>query len=321
MKNLVAAACAAVSMLLPGVGGAQGFPTKPVLMIVPFPPGGVADLVARAVGGEMARELKQPVVVENRAGAGGNLGAEAVARAVPDGHTVLYAVGSILTANPYLYPKLGFDALKDFAPITETVAGGMVLVAHPSVPASSLRDLLVYAKANPGKLSYASYGSGSFPHLNMELLKSITGVHLLHIPYRGAAPALSDVLAGQVEVMFDVSTTAIPQIRSGKLKALAVNMPRRLATLPEVPTIGELLPGFDGSGWQGLFVPAATPAPAVRALHAAAVKALAQPDVRKRLTDSGLDVVGGSAGDLAAKIQRESVKWAQVVKFAGIRVD
>ena len=321
MKNLVAAACAAVSMLLPGVGGAQGFPTKPVLMIVPFPPGGVADLVARAVGGEMARELKQPVVVENRAGAGGNLGAEAVARAVPDGHTVLYAVGSILTANPYLYPKLGFDALKDFAPITETVAGGMVLVAHPSVPVSSLRDLLAYAKANPGKLSYASYGSGSFPHLNMELLKSITGVHLLHIPYRGAAPALSDVLAGQVEVMFDVSTTAIPQIRSGKLKALAVNMPRRLATLPEVPTIGELLPGFDGSGWQGLFVPAATPAPAVRALHAAAVKALAQPDVRKRLTDSGLDVVGGSAGDLAAKIQRESVKWAQVVKFAGIRVD
>jgi tripartite-type tricarboxylate transporter receptor subunit TctC len=292
-----------------------------VQMIVPFPPGGVADLVARTLGAEMSKELKQPVVVENRAGAGGNLGAEAVARSAADGHFVLYAVGSILTANPHLYPKLGFDAQKDFAPVTETVAGGMVLVANPGVPVKSLSELLAHAKARPGRISYASYGNGSFPHLNMELLKSMTGTHLLHIPYRGAAPALADVMAGQVEVMFDVSTTAIPQVRAGKLKALAVNMPRRLAALPDVPAIAEFLPGFDGSGWQGLFVPAATPEKAVQALHAAATRALAHPDVRKRLTDSGLEVVGGSPAELAAKIQRESAKWAKVVKFAGIRVD
>lgn len=306
---------------LPSLAPAQTFPSRPVTMIVPFPPGGVADIVARTLATEMSKQLGQPMIVENRGGAAGNLGAEAVARAQPDGHTVLYAVGSILTANPHLYPRMPFDALRDFAAVTEVVSGGMVLVAHPSVPAASFKDLVAHAKAHPGRLSYASYGNGSFPHLNMELLKSTLGAFIVHIPYRGAAPALADVLSGQVEVMFDVSTTAIPQIRAGKLRPLAVNTPRRLAALPDVPAISEFIPGFDGSGWQGLFVPAATPRTALTQLHGAAVKALAQPEVRKRLTASGLEVVAGSSSELAEKVRQESAKWEKVIRFAGIRID
>lgn len=306
---------------VPSLAPAQAFPSRPVTMIVPFPPGGVADIVARTLATEMSKQLGQPMIVENRGGAAGNLGAEAVARAQPDGHTVLYAVGSILTANPHLYPKMPFDALRDFAAVTEVVSGGMVLVAHPSVPAASFKDLIAFAKAHPGRLSYASYGNGSFPHLNMELLKSTLGAFMVHIPYRGAAPAQADVLSGQVEVMFDVSTTAIPQIRAGKLRPLAVNTPRRLAALPDVPAISEFIPGFDGSGWQGLFVPAATPRTALAHLHGAAVKALAQPDVRKRLTASGLEVVAGSSSELAEKVRQESAKWEKVIRFAGIRID
>lgn len=304
-----------------GCAHAQGFPTRPINLVVPFPPGGVADIVARTLAAEIAKELRQPVIVENRGGAAGNLGAEAVARAQPDGHTVLYAVGSILTANPHLYPKMPFDAQRDFAAVTEVVAGGMVLVAHPTVPVASFNELVSLAKARPGRLSYASYGNGSFPHLNMELLKSTLGAFIVHIPYRGAAPALADVMSGQVEVMFDVSTTAIPQIRAGKLRPLAVNTPRRLAALPEVPAISEFIPGFDGSGWQGLFVPASTPRAALQQLHAAAVKALAQPEVRKRLNDSGLEVVASGPAELTEKVRRESEKWAKVVRFAGIRID
>jgi tripartite-type tricarboxylate transporter receptor subunit TctC len=306
---------------LPGLAHAQTFPVRPVNLVVPFPPGGVADIVARSLATEMAKSLRQPVIVENRGGAAGNLGAEAVARAQADGHTVLYAVGSILTANPHLYPRMPFDALRDFAAVTEVVSGGMVLITHPSVPATTFKDLVTLAKARPGQLSYASYGNGSFPHLNMELLKSTLGAFIVHIPYRGAAPALADVVSGQVEVMFDVSTTAIPQIRAGKVRALAVNTPRRLAALPEVPAISEFIPGFDGSGWQGLFVPAATPRSVIEQLHAAAVKALAEPELRKRLNNSGLEVVARSPAELADKVRQESEKWAKVVRFAGIRID
>ncbi|HYF19628.1 MAG TPA: tripartite tricarboxylate transporter substrate binding protein [Ramlibacter sp.] len=314
---------AASGGLLASTAAAQGaaFPSRPLRMVVPFPPGGIADIAARSIGAEMAKDLGQPVVVENRPGAGGNVGAEAVAKAPPDGHTVLYAVASAFTANPHLYGRMPFDPLKDLVPVTETVLGGMVLVVRPDFKAGNLRDWLAQVRSQPGRLSYASYGNGSFPHLNMELLKSMTGTHVVHIPYRGAAPAMQDLLAGQVDMMFDQSATAIAQIRAGKVKPLAVNTPQRMAALPDVPTIGELLKGFDGSGWQGIWVPAGTPTPVIQRLNQSVVKALAVPDVRKRFTDAGLEVVGSTPEQTRQKVERESAKWKDVIDYAKIKVD
>lgn len=299
----------------------ESFPTRPIHLIVPFPPGGVADLVARGLAAQMSKQLAQPVVIENRAGAAGNVGAAAVAVATPDGHTVLYAVGSILTANPHLYDPLPFDASRDFAAVGESVSGGMVLLARRNLPIETVADLIGHLKRNPAGLSYASYGIGTFPHLNMELIKSIAGVDAVHVPYRGAAPALGDLVAGRVDLMFDVSATAIPQVRGGKAKALAVNTPQRLAALPHVPALAETFSGFDGSGWQGLFVPAATPDAAVARLNRALNQALADPALRRRIVDSGLVPVGGPADQLARKVVAESRKWADVVRFANIRLD
>ncbi len=308
---------------VPLLANAQAaWPARPLRLVVPFPPGGIADAAARAIGGEMARDLGQPVVVENRPGAGGNVGAEIVARSPADGYTLLYAVASAFTANPHLYGKMPFDPLKDLVPVSETVMGGMVLLVRPEFQGATFRDWLARLKSQPGKLSYASYGNGSFPHLNMELLKSMTGAHVVHIPYRGAAPAMQDLLAGQVDMMFDQSATAIPQVRAGKLKAIAVNTPQRLAALPDVPTIAESgLQGFDGSGWQGIWVPAGTPVPVVQRLHQSIVRALAVPEVRKRFTDAGLEVVGGTPEQARAKVERESARWKGVIDYARIKVD
>ena len=316
---LALAATAATSVLAQNT--APAWPTRPLRMVVPFPPGGIADIAARAIGAEMGRDLGQPVVVENRPGAGGNVGAEAVAKSAPDGYTVLYAVASAFTANPHLYGKMPFDPLRDLVPVTETVMGGMVLLVRPEFQAANLRDWLARVQANPGRLSYASYGNGSFPHLNMELLKFMTGTHVVHIPYRGAAPAMQDLLGGQVDMMFDQSATAIPQIRAGKVKPLAVNTPQRLAALPDVPTIAEVLRGFDGSGWQGLWVPAGTPPAVLQRLNQSAVRALAVTEVRKRFTDAGLEVVGSSPDQVRVKVERESIKWKDVIDFARIKID
>ena len=318
-RHLLALAAGSV-VPLPALAQAP-WPSRPLRIVVPFPPGGIADAAARAIGAEMAKDLGQPVVVENRPGAGGNVGAEAVAKAPPDGHTVLYAVASAFTANPHLYGRMPFDPLKDLVPVTETVLGGMVLVVRPDFKAGNLRDWLAQVRSQPGRLSYASYGNGSFPHLNMELLKSMTGTHVVHIPYRGAAPAMQDLLAGQVDMMFDQSATAIAQIRAGKVKPLAVNTPQRMAALPDVSTIGELLKGFDGSGWQGIWVPAGTPTPVIQRLNQSVVKALAVPDVRKRFTDAGLEVVGSTPEQTRQKVERESAKWKDVIDYAKIKVD
>jgi tripartite-type tricarboxylate transporter receptor subunit TctC len=301
--------------------GQAAWPTRPLRMVVPFPPGGIADIAARSIAAEMARDLGQPVVVDNRPGAGGNVGADAVAKAAPDGYTLLYAVASAFTANPHLYGAMPFDPLKDLVPVSETVLGGMVLLVRPDFPAADLREWVAKVKAQPGRLSYASYGNGSFPHLNMELLKSLTGTHVVHIPYRGAAPAMQDLLAGQVDMMFDQSATALAQIRAGKVKPLAVNTPTRLAALPDVPAIAENLQGFDGSGWQGVWVPAGTPPAVLQRLNQAVVKALAAPEVRKRFTDAGLEVVGSTPEQARAKVERESARWKRVIDGARIKVD
>ena len=318
-RELLALGALAVSS---GLARAQAaWPTKPLRLVVPFPPGGIADIAARSIGAEMAKDLGQPVVVENRPGAGGNIGAEAVAKSPPDGHTILYAVASTFTANPHLYGKMPFDPVRDLIPVTETVMGGMVLLVRPDFNAANFAEWLARVKSQPGRLSYASYGNGSFPHLNMELLKSMTGTHAVHIPYAGAAPALQGLLAGHVDMMFDQSATAIPQIRAGKVKPLAVNTPRRLAALPEVPTVAELLKDFDGSGWQGLWVPAGTPPAVVQRINQSVVKALAVPEVRKRFTDAGLEVVGSTPEQVRAKVEREFAKWKGVVDYAKIKVD
>ncbi len=313
-----------VAALAPPTAPAQpGWPAGPLRMVVPFPPGGVADTAARAIAATM--DLGQPVVVDNRPGAGGNLGAEAVARSAPDGHTLLYAVASAITANPHLFRNLPFDPLRDLVPVTETVMGGMVLLARPELGVRTLAEWLARVKARPGALSYASYGNGSFPHLNMELLKARTGTHVVHIPYRGAAPALHDLLAGRVDTMFDQSATAIPQVRAGRLVAIAVNTPQRLPMLPDVPTIAESglpgLHGFDGSGWQGVWVPAGTPAAIVQGLQQSVVRALAQPQVRQRFAEAGLEVVGSTPEQARAKVERESVRWKRVIDEARIRID
>ena len=304
-----------------GLAAAQAWPAKPIRIVVPFPPGGIMDINARAIGAEMGKRLAVAVIVENRPGAGGNLGTEAVAKAAPDGYTLLYGIGSTLTANPHLYPKLGFDPSRDLAPITETVSGGMVLLVRPDFPAASFAEWLAQVKRQPGRLSYASYGNGSFPHLNMELVKSLTGVHVVHIPYRGAAPAMQDFLAGQVDMMFDQTATALAQVRSGKARAIAVNTPQRLAALPDVPTLAETLRGFDGSGWQGLWAPAGTPPEVLQALNRTALEALAQPELRRRFAESGLEPVGSSPEQVTAKTRSESEKWRQVIRFARIQLD
>ena len=318
---LLAAGAAAWALAVPRLGRAQAWPARPIRLVVPFPPGGVMDIAARAIGNELAKELKQPVVVDNRPGAGGNLGTEAVAKAANDGYTLLYGIGSTFTANPHLYGKLNFDPLKDLTAVTETVSGGMVLLVRPDFPAKDLREWVAAVKSRPGRLSYASYGNGSFPHLNMELLKSLSGTHVVHIPYRGAAPAMQDLLAGQVDMMFDQSATAIAQIRAGKVKPLAVNTPQRMAGLPDVPTVAETFRGFDGSGWQGLWVPAGTQPQVVQQLQQATLKALAEPQVRQRFAESGLDIVGSSPEQVQAKLGRESDKWRDVIRFANIRLD
>jgi len=311
----------ALAGVLPSIAGAQNFPGGPLRMIVGFPPGGIADAAARSIAAEMAKDLSQPVVVENRPGAAGNVAAEAVARSPADGHTLLYAVASAFTANPHLYAKMAFDPLRDLVPVTETVLGGMVLLVRPEFRAATLREWIAAVKSQPGRLSYASYGNGSFPHLNMELLKSLTGTHVVHIPYRGAAPAMQDLLGGQVDMMFDQSATAIAQIRAGRVRPLAVNTLRRLAALPEVPTIAETLQGFDGSGWQGLWVAAGTPPAVVQRLHESAVRALAVAEVRQRFVDAGLEVVGSTPEQARMKMERESAKWKQVIDLARIRIE
>jgi tripartite-type tricarboxylate transporter receptor subunit TctC len=311
----------ALRLRLRGPARAQAYPTRAIRLVVPFPPGGVMDMAARVIGSEMARDLKQPLTVDNRGGAGGNVGAEIVARAPADGYTLLYGIGSAFTANPHLYSSLPFDPLKDFVPITETVAGGMVLLVRPEFAARNLKDWVAYVQSRPGVLTYASYGNGSFPHLNMELLKSLTNTHLVHIPYRGAAPALQDLLAGRIDMMFDQSATAIPQVRSRRLRAIAVNTPGPMPALPGVPPIAESLPGFDGSGWQGLWAPAGTPPEVLLRIHQSAVKALGLPGVRKFFVDAGLDVVGSTPDEVRAKIVRESGRWREVIRSAHIRID
>ncbi len=300
---------------------AQGFPSRPIRIVVPFPPGGGTDVVARAVAPVMSQSLGQPVIVENRSGAGGNIGTEAVAKSAPDGYTLL--VASAATAiNNTLAKNLSWELSKDFAPVALLVVNQSLLVAHPSVPASTVKELIALARSRPGQVSYGSYGNGSSAHLIGELFKMTAGVDLLHVPYKGAAPAVNDLLGGQVNLVFADVAAVLPHVKSGRLKPLGIGSSRRFDGLPEVPTISEAgVPGFEAGGFLGLVAPAGTPAAAIGALNAAAVKSLAVPEVRERLVGLATVPMGGSPEQLGQHLRAEVDKWARVIRAGNIRLD
>ena len=310
---LVSLAMAPCSLL------AQTFPAKPVRIVVPFPAGGPTDIVTRAMAQKMTGSLGQTVVVENRAGAGGVLGTEFVAKAPADGHTVLMGTIGGLAVSMSLLPTRGFDTLRDFAPITQAVNVTNILVTHPSVPARSVKELLVLARARPGKLNYASSGNGTVTHLAGELLKHMGRVDIVHVPYKGGAPALTALVSGETDMSFENALIIVPQIKAGRVRALAVTGARRSPLLPELPTIGETLPGYGASGWYGLVAPAATPKDALAKLNAAAVQALRAPDVAARLSAQGAEPVGNAPEEFAAFIRSEIDKWANLVKVAKMK--
>jgi tripartite-type tricarboxylate transporter receptor subunit TctC len=297
------------------------YPSRPIKIIVPLAPAGTGDTLARAVGEEMAKILGQPIVIENRPGAGGLVGTELAAAAAPDGHTLLAASPSHVI-NPVLYGKASYDPLKSFDTITQIANTHQVLVAHPSVPAGDLAQLVAYAKKNPGKLNYGSAGTGSATHLNMELFKSMTGADIVHVPYKGSTQARQDVLAGQVQLAIDGLLPVLPLVRDGRLKALALTSSRRSAIAPEIPTMAEAgVLGYASDTWYGLLVPAPTPPEIVGLLHRAAVKALNTPAVRERLTKHGAEPVASSPEEFRRLLEREQGVWAKVIRDSGAKVD
>jgi tripartite-type tricarboxylate transporter receptor subunit TctC len=309
-----AAALPAVSR----IAWAQAYPTRPVRVIVPFAPGGVVDILARLMGQWLAERLGQPFIIENRPGAGGNIGIEAVVRAPSDGYTLLLA-GPFSVINATLYEKLNYDYSRDIAPVASIVRVPNVLVVNPSVPASTVPEFIAYAKANPGKINMASAGSGSTPHLCGELFKMMAGVNMQHVPYRGGGPAMTDLLGGQVQVMFSPMPSSIEYIRAGKLRPLALTTASRSEALLDIPTIGEFVPGYEASTWNGVGAPKNTPADIIEKLNKEINAGLADPKLKVRLADLGGTVIAGSPPDFGKLIADETEKWAKVVKFAGIK--
>ncbi|MEF9943383.1 MAG: tripartite tricarboxylate transporter substrate binding protein [Burkholderiaceae bacterium] len=298
------------------------YPDKPIRLVVPFPAGGGADAIARSIVPRLSQILGQPVWIENRAGAGGNVGAEAVARAPADGYTLLYGTNGTHAINQSLYGNLRFDPVADFAPISRLTEIAPMLVVHPSLPVKNVAELIRYARANPGKLNFASAGNGTTSHLAGELFKTLAGIDIVHIPYRGGNAAMMDVIAGRTPLMIDVMPNALPQVRSGKLRGLAVATARRAASAPEFPTIAEAgLPGFALGAWDGILAPAGTPPAIIDQLNAAIRQALADPQVAAGLIARGAQPVPGSPAEFARHIQSESTLWAELVRSSGARND
>jgi len=313
--RLAGAALPAASQL----ASAQAYPARPVRLIAGFPPGGVVDVFARLIGQWLSDHLGEPIIVENRAGAGGNLAAEAVVKAPPDGYTLLM-IGSNNAWNVTLYDNLRFNFIRDIAPVASIYRGPAVLVVHPSFPAKSVPELIAYAKSNPGQINMASGGVGSTQHVYGELFKMMTGVDMRHVPYRGGGPALTDLLAGQVSVMFDTLATSIEHIRAGKLRALAVTSATRSEVLPDIPTVGEFVPGYEGTGWQGVGAPRNTPTAIIDRLNQEINAGLADPRMKARITDFGYTVFASSPADFRTFIAAYTEKWAKVIKFSGAKI-
>lgn len=300
----------------------QAYPTKPIRMICPFPPGGTTDVVARLVAQKLTEAWGQQVVVDNRPGAGGIIGTEIVTKAAPDGYTVL--LGSITThaVNPALYKKLNFDPVKDFAPVSLVVSSPQLLAVHPSVAAKSVKELIALAKAKPGQLNYASAGTGTSPHLTFELFKSMAGIDVVHVPYKGTGPAITDLIGGQVQMMITGVVALMPHVKSGKLRGLGVTSAKRVAALPDLPTIIESgIPGFDVSSWFGVFLPGGTPKPIVAKMNAEIRKILEVPEVRQRLIGQGADPASNTPEEFAAYVKAEMARWGKVVRDTGAKAD
>jgi tripartite-type tricarboxylate transporter receptor subunit TctC len=299
----------------------QAYPMKPVKIVVPYPPGASTDTVARAVAQKLSDSLGQQVFVENRAGASGNIGSDYVAKSPPDGYTILMATDATHTTNVHFGKNFPYDPVKDFTPITAAAGNIIVLVAHPSVPVTSVKELIEYAKKNPGRLSYASSGTGSPHHLSGELLRQLAGIDIVHVPYKGGGQAITDLLGGQVPLMFSSMVTVAPHIKTGKVRALGVVEAQRYPAMPDIPTIAETLPGFEINSWLGFLAPAGLPPPIQARLQAEIVKALNAPDVRARLEPAGLVVIGSTPGELATMIKTDLDKRGRLIKAAGIQTD
>ncbi len=311
--------CLAIVAFALSAGAAETYPTRPIRFIVPFPPGGGNDTMARTVGYKLSDALGQQVVIDNRAGAGGVIGAETAAHSLPDGYTLfLGGVGSH-GVNPNLNPKLPYDPIKDFAPISLIGSAPLLLAVHPSVQAKTVKELVQLAKAKPGALNFASNGNGSSSHLAAEMFKMMTATSMTHVPYKGLSPALNDLLSGQVQLMFSSTVAILPQVKSGKLRPLALTGAKRSSALPEVPTVAEAgVPGYVTSSWYGVLAPAGTPKPVIDRLSREIIKIVQMPEVRERLAGEGAEPVGSTPAEFAAHIKAELARWSKVIKQANI---
>ena len=310
-----------VSILLAGVAHAQAYPSKPIRIIVNFPAGGVADIYARIIGAKVQDAWGQPVVVENRTGGGGNIGADAVAKSAPDGYTLNMSAIGPHAVNVTLFSKMPYDPVKDFAAIALVLEAEGLLVVHPTVPANNVAELIAYARANPGKLTFASAGPGTASHLAGELFKTMAKVDMLHIPYKGNVPAITDLLAGQTSLLFATMPTVLPHAKAGKLRAIATLGSERSAATPELPTIGETLKGFEVNNWIGLFAPAGTPPEIVRRWNAEVMRIMRSPDIQARLPVDGARFTPNTPEQFSAFVKSEIAKWAPVVRASGARVE
>ncbi len=321
LKSLTAAAALAAAFALPHAA-AQDYPSKPIRMVVPFAPGGSTDLLARILADELREDLGQPVLVENKPGAGGNIGGDLVAKSPADGYTLLMAAAGPTVINPSLYGKMTFDPAKDLAPVSLLVRDHNLMAVNPSVPAKTVREFIAYAKANPKAVAFGSPGNGTPAHLGGELFNQMAGTTMLHVPYKGSGPAVSDLIAGQINVMIDNMPALLPQVKAGRLRALAVASESRASGAPDIPTVSESgLPGFAVTAWKGLMVPAGTPPAIVKRLNGALVKALAKPEVHKRLVELGAEPVASTPEAFGELIARETKSWGALVKSTGVRID
>ncbi len=300
---------------------AQNYPVKAIRIVVPFPAGGTSDILSRAVGQKLTEEWKQQIIIDNRPGAGANIGAEIAAKSPSDGYT-LFAISTIHCINPSLYSKLNYDPIRDFAPLTLIAETSQVLAVHPSLPVKTVKQFIAYAKMRPGQLNYSSAGNGSQPHLTAEMFKTQTGIEYVHVPYKGAPPAMVDLLAGQVALTFATAPSAVPHVKSGKIRALGVSTVKRISALPDVPTIAEAgVPGFEASGSNGLVVPAGTPPAIVERLSATIVRIVNEPAMRKYLSEQGAEPRTMAPAEYGDYLKSEVAKWAKVVKASGAKID
>jgi tripartite-type tricarboxylate transporter receptor subunit TctC len=319
-RCLIALVSTAVLMPLPALA-ADGFPDRPLRMIVPFPPGGSVDVVARIAGQKMTEIAGQSIVVDNRGGASGNIGSELAARAPADGYTIMMTTIP-LVVNPSLFSKVPYDVVRDFAPISLIAAAPFVLAVHPSLPAKSVKELVALARARPGQLNYSSAGSGTNLHIAAELFKNLSGTNIVHVPYKGGGPALSALLGGEAQLSFLGVVAVVPHVKSGKMRALALTATKRSAVLPDLPTIAEAgVAGYEFASWYGVLAPAGTPAPRITKLHDILVRSLRSPDLAGRMATEGADIIAGSPQQFAAYLKTELTKWARVVKDSGLRVE